>query len=54
VHFTRIFFRTNGNFFLQQDISGINIVFEFKGGDTRLFFPVDDGPVNRRRTAIFW
>ena len=42
----------NRKTFLQDDATGINIVVEEEGGNTRLLLAINHCPVDRRRTAI--
>ena len=44
----------NGNFFLQQDVSGIEPGVDSHGGDAGHGFAAGDRPLDRRGPAIFW
>ena len=44
----------NGEFALHDDASGVYVMVEEEGSDTRLSLAVDDSPVDRSRSAVLW
>ena len=54
VDYACIVVRGNGDFFLHDDVAGVDFVLEEEGGDACFGFAIDDCPIDWGCSAILW